>query len=217
MDDQQNLQPAQPPPITEWLATLFLPGDVAESIMGDLQEEFSGLVVKSGSSLARSWYRRHALRTIFHAGANASRDAPLPMLIRVIGGLWTIGFATSYTQHAMWMFLDANRVYEIHPNAYLFWLKFPTEIGRIVVCGLVGSLITILGNRKEFIAATTLAFAQIAMFSAGAIASFALGRDWFHWFVAMAPWNLLCAAATIVGGAIVRKTRRSDRIGPSVP
>jgi hypothetical protein len=119
MTNQPDLPLHQPPRIAEWVTTLFLPADIAESVMGDLLEEFSALVITSGAPLARRWYRRQAVSTIMHAGADAFRTAPLLMLASVIGGNWLIGFATQYSVHAVQTFLDAHRVYAFHPDAYL--------------------------------------------------------------------------------------------------
>jgi hypothetical protein len=45
----------QPPRIAVWLVNLFTPAEEAESILGDLLEEFSHLASKSGVAFARSW------------------------------------------------------------------------------------------------------------------------------------------------------------------
>ena len=209
--NQQRDTP-KPPRIAEWLSSLFVPPDVAEAVMGDLQEEFSSLVTSSGASRARTWYRRQALGTILRAGPSAFRTAPFRMLITLVAGIWFIGFATTYSTHAMQMLLDTRRVYEVDPRAYLFWLTFPLKIGRVVICTGVGSLVALAAKRHEMPAAVTLALAQIAMFCTGAITLIAYGRHWLEWFVAMAPWNVLCAVATIVGGMIVHMCRRSERV-----
>jgi hypothetical protein len=47
MTSQPHL--VQPPPIAVWLLNLFALGEEAESIQGDLLEEFSLLASKSGS------------------------------------------------------------------------------------------------------------------------------------------------------------------------
>ena len=45
----------QPPRIAVWLVNLFTPAEEAESILGDLLEEYSHLESKSGVTFARSW------------------------------------------------------------------------------------------------------------------------------------------------------------------
>jgi hypothetical protein len=44
----------QPPRIAVWLVNLFTPAEQAESIPGDLLEEYSRLASKSGVAFARS-------------------------------------------------------------------------------------------------------------------------------------------------------------------
>ena len=200
----------QPPRIAEWLTSLFVPADVAEAVTGDVQEEFSSIVVSSGAAPARTWYRQQALGIIVRSGPSAFRARPFRVLITVLGALWFIGFATTYSTRAMQMLLDTRRVYELDPSAYLFWLKFPLEIGRIIICTVVGSLVTLAAKRYELPAAVSVALAQIAMFGAGTLTLIAYGRHWFDWFVAMAPWNAMCFMATIAGAVIVRVYRGSE-------
>lgn len=207
MISQPDLQPPQPPRIARWLLTLFTPAEVTESIMGDLLEEFSGLVIKSGVAFARRWYWRQTLRTIAHAGGNAVSTAPWLMLVTIIGGLWLIGFATRSSAHAMQAFLDTHRLYESHPSAYLFWSKFPLEIGRVIVCGLVGAIVAFAAKRMEMMAVIAISLIQIALFLAAVVAVIARGEGWFHWFIVMLQWNGLCSIATVVGGVIVRACR----------
>ena len=204
MTSQPDLQP---PRIARWLLTLFTPAEVTESIMGDLLEEFSGLVIKSDLAFARGWYWRQTLRTIAHAGGNGVSSAPWLMLGVILGGLWLIGFATRSSAHAMQTFLDAHRLYESHPNAYLFWSKFPLEIGRVIICGLVGAIVALAAKRMEIIAVIAVSLLQIALFFAAVVAVIARGEAWFQWFIVMLQWNGLCSIATVVGGAIVRTCR----------
>ena len=207
MNQQRSLP--KPPRIAEWLTGLFLPADAEEAVLRDLQEEFSALTVSSGAAQARAWYRRQAVTTILRAGPNAFRAAPLRMLITVLGGIWLLGFTTTLSTRAMQRFLDALRVYEVDPSAYLFWLKFPLEIGRLVICSVLGCLVALVAKRYELPAAASLALAQLAMFCAGTITLIAYGRHWPNWFLAMAPWNILCAIATVAGAIIVLKCKRS--------
>lgn len=215
MTSRPNLQPPQPPLIAAWFLTLFTPAEVEESITGDLLEEFSEIAIESGYGFARRWYWRQILKTIIHSFGNAFRAAPLLMLATVIGGFWLIGFTTRSSQHAIRMFLDARRIYEFHPNAYLFWLKFPLEIGRIVICSGIGALVALVARRIEMAAAMALALLQIALFLAGTVALIAGGREWLHWFLFMLPWNSLSFIAIVIGGAIVRICRSRVAVRPS--
>jgi hypothetical protein len=207
MSSQPDLQPPQPPRIAGWLLMLFTPPAITESIVGDLLEEFSGLVIKSGLAFARRWYWRQTLRTIAHAGGSAVSSAPWLIFISILGGLWLIGFATRSSAHAMQVFLDARRLYESHPSAYLFWLKFPLEIGRVILCGLVGVVVALASKRMEMITVIAISLVQIALFLTAVVAVIARGEAWSQWFIAMLPWNGLCSIATVAGGVIVRTWR----------
>jgi len=207
MNSQPVLQPPQPPRIAGWLLMLFTPAPATESIMGDLLEEFSGLVIKSGLAFARRWYWRQTLRTIAHASGSAVSSAPWLILISVLGGWWLIGFATRSSAHAMHTFLDARHLYESHPSAYLFWLKFPLEIGRVMVCGLTGVIVALASKRMEMISVIAISLVQIALFLTAVVAVIVRGEAWSQWFIAMLPWNGLCSIATVAGGVIVRTCR----------
>lgn len=194
----------QPPRIAAWLVALFTRPESAESITGDLVEEFSALVSKPGAAYARAWYWRQVVKTVWHAGWNAFRISPLLMIVAVVGGWWLTGFGSRSSSHAMQMFLDSHRVYELHPDAYLFWSNFPFEIGRVILCVAVGAMVGLVARKIEMIAVVALASVQITLFLVAAVALIASGREWLDWFVFMTPWNLLSAMAVIAGGTIVR-------------
>ena len=107
----------------------------------------------------------------------------------------------------MQTFLDAHRLYEPHPDAYLFWSKFPLKIGRVIVYGLVGAIVALAAKRMEMITVIAISLVQIALFLAAVVAVIARGEAWFHWFIAMLQWNGLCSIATVMGGLIVRICR----------
>src|SRR2546429_4997347 len=54
----------RPPSIAARLVSLFGSADQAESILGDLEEEFSDIASKSAAASARRWYWRQSLKTI---------------------------------------------------------------------------------------------------------------------------------------------------------
>jgi hypothetical protein len=56
--------PVRPPPLAAWLVDLFIPGKHAESIPGDLLEEFSEIASRSALTYARRWYWRQSIKTI---------------------------------------------------------------------------------------------------------------------------------------------------------
>jgi hypothetical protein len=205
----------QPPRIAVWLVTLFTPAEQAESIIGDLLEEFSHLASKSGVAFARSWYWRQTVKTIAHLVGTAFRVAPWSTAAAVLGGFLLIGFASRLSEHAMRAFLDTHRVYEFHPEAYLFWIKFPLLTGRVILCTFAGAFVAFAAKGREITAAATLALFQIALLVTAVFAVVASGHYWFHWFLDMLPWNCAFSVATLVGGAIVRTRRSAATTRPS--
>ena len=81
----------QPPRFAVWLLTLFAPDKEAESILGDLLEEFTLLASKSGVPFARRWYWRQTLKTIFQLAVLGFRTAPWLTAAAVIGGFFLRG------------------------------------------------------------------------------------------------------------------------------
>ena len=76
----------QPPPIAVWLVTLFTRAEEAETILGDLLEEYSQLASTSGLQFARGWYWRQSVKTIAHLAGNGWRVAPWSTAVPVAGG-----------------------------------------------------------------------------------------------------------------------------------
>jgi hypothetical protein len=56
----------EPPRVAVWLIELFTPYEQAESLPGDLLEEFSDVASKSDAAYARRWYWRQTEPTISH-------------------------------------------------------------------------------------------------------------------------------------------------------
>jgi hypothetical protein len=82
-----QLDSVQPPLIAVWLIRLFAFAEGAESILGDLLEEFSLLASKSGVSTARNWYWRQTIKTVPRLAGFAFRTAPWAIVTAVVGGL----------------------------------------------------------------------------------------------------------------------------------
>ena len=111
----------QPSHIAVWLVTLFTPAEEAESILGDLFEEFSHLASKSGVAFARSWYWRQTVKTIAHLVGSGFRVAPWSTAVAVVGGFLLVRFVFGLSQPAITAVLNRYRVYEHHFDAYMFW------------------------------------------------------------------------------------------------
>jgi hypothetical protein len=77
----------RPPRIALWLVDLFTPSEQAESIPGDLLEEFLELALKSGDAFARRWYWRQSVKTVAHLIATGFLVVPWLIAGTAVGGL----------------------------------------------------------------------------------------------------------------------------------
>lgn len=70
----QTVPCPRPPRIAAWLVELFVSVEQAESILGDLHEEFSDVASKSGVVAARRWYWRQSINTLAHQPTQRGAD-----------------------------------------------------------------------------------------------------------------------------------------------
>src|SRR5271166_986219 len=123
----------QPPRIAVWLVDLFTPSEQAESIPGDLLEEFSEQASKSGVAHARGWYWRQSLKTAAHLIVTGFRVAPWLIAAAMIVGC-LVWFASFWcTEKAIFAILPryGGQIYA-HIGAYEFWLLYGILIHRLV-------------------------------------------------------------------------------------
>lgn len=81
---------ARPPRAAVSLIDLFASPGAAEAILGDLHEEFSVVVGRTGESAARHWYWRQCGRTLGHFVTGPFRTSPWATV-----GVTLAGFALS--------------------------------------------------------------------------------------------------------------------------
>jgi hypothetical protein len=195
----------QPPRIAAWLVNLFSAPQEAESILGDLHEEFSDLRSKSGDAFARRWYWLQSVKTIAHLVAAGFRVAPWSTSSAIAGGFFLMRFAFRAYQPVMTALLDRYLVYEHYPRAYLFCLGEGNLIGHVVVAMLVGAAVALVSKGREMTATTTLALISSVLPITATLYLVASGKHLWFW---MLPWSLASSLAFVVGGLLVR-TRRS--------
>jgi hypothetical protein len=196
----------QPPRIATWLVNLFTPPGEAESILGDLLEEFSHLASKSGVACARSWYRRQALKTIAHLVGTGFRVTPWSTTAAVVGGFLLLRFVSGLPERAIFAVLERYRVFDHHFNAYVFFATDGIGIGRVIASMLVGCLVALAAKGREMVATMTLALVLCAM----------VGFAYFGWVAKHWPmgvvivwmlWQCSVPSAVVIGGAMVRTVR----------
>ena len=197
----------QPPRLAAWLVNLFVPAEEAESILGDLLEEFSHLASKSGAAVARSWYWRQTVKTIAHLIGAGFRIAPWSTAAAVVGGFVLLGFVSGLPELALFAVLHRYRVFDHHFDAYVFFATDGILIGHIIASMFVGCIVALVAKGREMVATMTLALVLCVMAGAAYLAWIA--RHWptddaIVWML----WQCAGPFAIVVGGAIVR-TRRS--------
>ena len=92
-----NTPGVRPPFLATWLIGLFDSDWQAETISGDLLEEFSGLAAKSGVAYARRWYWRQSMKTVVYLMGAGFRTAPWLIAGTVIGGYLLLSFGLGYS------------------------------------------------------------------------------------------------------------------------
>jgi hypothetical protein len=206
----------QPPPrIAVWLVTLFSPAEEAESILGDLLEEFSHLASQSGVAFARRWYWRQTVKTIAHLIGSGFRTAPWTITTAVVGGFLLRWFVSWRSSPAIKGAIDTvlNQVYEHDVYAHLFWLRTTMLITGLVINTLVGGFVAALAKGREMTATITLALAGNALAIQAALLTVAKTGD--HGVLWTLPHTFAFSVALVVGGAIVRTRRSATTTRPS--
>ena len=196
----------QPPRLAAWLVSLFSPAEEADSILGDLAEEFAHLAAASGAAFARKWYLRQAVRTIGHLAASAFSFAPWSTAMAVIGGYLLIRFALPLPLQGIESILNRYRVYEYHPDAYLLWFTGGAFLVRLILLTLIGTLMAVVAKGRELTATVTLALAEMFLWVIAFF--FILVRSGRPSLLVTLPYVFGSCAAGVLGGLIVR-TRRS--------
>jgi hypothetical protein len=98
----------KPPRIAVWLIDLFTPYEQTESIPGDLLEEFTDLVSKSGVASARRWYWRQSVQTIPHLVATGLRVALWSVVCAVTVGVLLQWKGSAFPEKAVIAVLSAS-------------------------------------------------------------------------------------------------------------
>jgi hypothetical protein len=155
----------QPPCLASWLLDLFTPYDQADSIPGDLHEEFSAFASKQGPRAARRWYWRQSSKSIAHLFAAAFRTSAWPISGSVIAGFFLLGFVPSLPERLQFavLHLIRNHVTPYHADwyAYVFWVNIFILVEQLLLCLVIGSFVAFVSKGKELVATITLCLLEI--------------------------------------------------------
>jgi hypothetical protein len=196
-----------PPFVATWVTALFAPAQEAETIIGDLQEEFSRLALIPGVAFARRWYWRQSISTIAAFVFSGFRTAPWSTAAAVAAGFSLLTLGRFY-QPAMTAVLDRYHVYEHSPGVYIFCLSYGLLMGHVFLAALVGVIVAALARGREMTATTTLGLIGGTLTTAS---FFWMIVKNVHFWLSMLPWSFASPVAILVGGVIVR-CRRSAKI-----
>jgi hypothetical protein len=202
----------QPPRIAVWLVNLFTRAEEAESILGDLLEEFSQLASKSGVAFARHWYWRQTAKTIAHLAGMGFRVAPLSTAVAVIGGFLLNRLVSGLPEWAIFAVLHRYQVVDRHFSAYVFFATDGIAIGHVITSMFVGCAVALAAKGKEMLTTMTLSIALCAMTAVAALIWVATRQAFILW---MLPWYATDWLAIVIGGAIVRTRRLAATVRPS--
>jgi hypothetical protein len=197
------------PRAATWLVDLFAPAEQAESIVGDLLEEFSELASRSSHGSARRRYWRQAIKTIASLLANGFRVAPWSTVAAVVGGFLLMRVGSRLPEMGITEVLGRYSVYEHHFGAYIFWITDGIDIGILVVAALIGGIVAAAAKGREMCATMALSIFLCALGIAGyLVMATRTGGAWRLWRLAL---PFADSFAIVVGGAIVRRVRTLDR------
>jgi hypothetical protein len=161
----------QPPLVAAWLVEQFLQNEHAESILGDLEEEYAELATKLGVGGARRWYWRQSGRTIVRLIGAEFGVAPLSLVGIVLGGFLLLVFCGSLPEQLIIGVIHLRR-HHITPYygpaglaSYVLWLNVSFLIGHLLVSLLAGCVVAAAAKGREMVATMTLGLVSPVMTS----------------------------------------------------
>jgi hypothetical protein len=195
----------QPPRFAVWLLTLFALDDEAESILGDLLEEFSLLASQSGVPFARRWYWRQTLKSVFELSVLGFRTAPWLTTAAVAGGFFLRRVVGRLVEPTIFGVIEKYHVYEHHFSTYMFFASTGIDIGHLITFLFVGFMVVLVARGREMVATMILGL----IFGAMMVVAFPVVVTRFGYGTALSRqmWNFSDALAIVITGVIVRTHR----------
>jgi hypothetical protein len=192
----------QPPRFAVWLLTLFALDDKAESILGDLVEEFTQLASKSGGPFARRWYWRQTLKTVLQLAILGFRASPWLTAAAVVGGFFLRGIVGRLVEPTIFAVIEKYQIPEHHFSAYVFLATTGIDTGYLITFLFVGFMVALVAKGREMVATTTLGLIF------GAMVVVALPPMVRHGIpLSMLMWDFSDYLAIVIAGAIIRTHR----------
>ena len=197
----------RPPLIASWLIDLFATPEQAESVLGDLLEEFSDLASKSGVAFARRWYWWQSVRTIAHLfGAEFRGGPPWAIASVVVGFFFLQSFFTGFFEWAMLANFRAQNVFTWpQVPADFVWMKNELLRLDLVLSLSIGCIVSAAAKGREMVTAITLGL----ILDVWSTVLFLVWSASHHYALLLLPLLMTFAASILIvlGGGIVRQTR----------
>jgi hypothetical protein len=214
MNSRQHL--AQPPSIAVWLINLFAIGETAESILGDLLEEFSLLASSSGLRFARNWFWRQTLRTLPRLAGQSVRSAPWLTVVAIVGGFSLRKLIAPLIGRAIFAIVERYQAFfQHHFHAYLFFASTGIDIAHLLSFLLIGFVVALVARRNEMLATIALAAIYAAMAIFGSVyVAIKTSDGSLLWRL---NWYFADSLGYVVAGAIVRTHRLTAAPRPTKP
>jgi hypothetical protein len=197
----------RPPRIAAWLVELVAPRRDAESILGDLFEEFSDLASKSGLASARRWYWRQSVKTIAHLVGAGFRVAPWIIAAAVVMGFLLLRFGSGLPEKLVVALLRTQRPYSnTRVDAYMLFLTWGILIGRLIESMIIGCIVAVAAKDREIVATTTLGLVFGALTGLGLML---LAGQWLEnaYLIPFLVNQFSSSIMIVIGGVIVRESR----------
>src|SRR3954464_3197789 len=114
----------RPPYCALWLMNLFASSEETESLLGDMHEEFSELVLTTGVAPARRWFWRQTIAALPHLFTKSFQGAPWSTATAVVGGFLLMRTVAGVPEMAIFALLARYRVFENHFSTYVFFSTY---------------------------------------------------------------------------------------------
>jgi hypothetical protein len=199
----------QPPLIARWLIDLFATPEQAESILGDLLEEFSDLASKSGVASARRWYWWQSVRTIAHLFHAEFRGGPPWAIGSVLVGFFFMNsFFVGFLEWATLANCGQNVFACSQLPADFVWMKNELLRLDLVLSFSIGCIVSAAAKGREMVTAITLGL----ILGVWSTVLFLVWSASHHYALLLLPLLMTFAASILIvlGGVIVRQIRMAS-------
>jgi len=151
----------KPPRVASWLVEVFAPMECAEGVLGDLEEEFVGRVIRSGHRAGRRWYTRQALRTTVHLVWGAVRAEPWSTTALVLGSFVAAPLLSGVVNVWVARLVSNLPIYDYETSVWSWRVAAPVRFVAVPLA--LGWSIAVVARGREMIITTLVAGALLGM------------------------------------------------------